>query len=171
MANFIIDVMKPEDWEPIRAIYMEGVETGNATFETGAPDWEKWHDGHLTECRLAARKNNVVLGWVALSPVSNRCVYAGIAEVSLYVADAYRSIGIGSALLSALINASEKAGIWSLQAGIFPENAASLGLFKKHGFRELGRREKAGKMTYGIYAGQWRDVVLMERRSTIVGVD
>jgi L-amino acid N-acyltransferase YncA len=169
--NMIIDTIKPKDWELIRAIYLEGVDTGNATFETGAPNWEKWHNDHLPQCRLAARMAKTVLGWVALSPVSNRCVYAGIAEVSLYVGAAYQGLGVGSALLAALIDASEKQGIWSLQAGIFPENAASLGLFKKHGFRELGRKEKAGKMTFGLHAGKWRDVVLMERRSKVVGTD
>jgi phosphinothricin acetyltransferase len=167
----VIDDMKPQDWAQVRTIYRQGIGTGHSTFETDAPDWGKWDADHLPNLRFTARVDGSVRGWVALSRVSNRSVYAGIVEVSLYVALDYQGRGVGSTLLSAPIEASEKTGIWSLQAGIFPENQASLALFKKHDFREIGRREKAGKMTYGEQAGAWRDVVLLERRSAVAGVD
>lgn len=169
--KYIIDVMKPKDWAKVRSIYLEGIRTGNSTFETDAPDWEKWDSDHLSAHRLVIRADDRILAWVALSPISKRFAYSGIAEVSLYVAADHRGQGIGSALLEALIDASEEAGIWTLQGGIFPENMASLQLFKKHGFREIGRREKAGKMTHGPHAGNWRDVVLVERRSKVAGID
>ena len=169
--SYIIDAMKPEYWQQVRSIYLEGISTGNSTFEADAPDWEKWNLAHLPETRLVARADNEVLAWAALSPVSSRCVYSGVAEVSLYVAAERRGQGMGSALLAALIDSSEKAGIWSLQGGIFPENSASLRLVKKHGFREIGRREKLGKMAHGQLKGTWRDVILVERRSKTVGVD
>lgn len=164
----IVDKMTPKDWQAVRAIYLEGIATGNATFETGAPDWEKWDRDHLADCRLVARKDGRpfgrVVGWAALSPVSGRCVYAGVAEVSVYIAEAARGQGVGKALLQALVEDSESHGIWTLQAGIFPENTASLALHKSCGFREVGRRERIGQMD-----GVWRDVVLLERRSRIVG--
>jgi len=166
-----MDTMKPEDWEQVRTIYREGIQTGNSTFETDAPSWDAWDAGHLPEHRLVIREGRRVPAWAALSPVSSRCVYAGIAEVSLYVAADRRGQGLGSDLLQALIDSSEKAGIWTLQGGIFPENVASLRLVKGHGFREVGRREKAGKMTYGQFAGTWRDFILVERRSRVAGVD
>jgi phosphinothricin acetyltransferase len=119
---------------------------------------------------LVIRAGNDVLAWAALSPVSSRCIYSGVEELSLYVAAGHRGKGIGSALLGALIGSSEKAGIWTLQGGIFPENAASLGMVKKHGFREIGRREKIGKMTHGVLAGNWRDVIMVERRSIVTGI-
>ena len=161
-----IEAMQPEDWDQVRAIYLEGISTGQATFETEAPSWDKWDSGHLTECRLVARQGERLIGWAALSPVSSRCVYAGVAEISVYVTAAGRGSGTGTSLLKALVQASEQQGIWSLQAGIFPENAASLALHKKLGFREVGRRERLGKL-YGV----WRDVILLERRSQIVGMD
>lgn len=169
--EYMIDIMKREHWGQVRSIYLEGIRTGNSTFETDAPDWEKWNANHLAENRLVARADDTVLGWTALIPVSNRRVYSGVAEVSLYMGTDYRGKGIGSSLLEALIDKSEKAGIWSLQAGIFPENTASLGLFKKNGFREIGRREKVGRMMNGKYAGKWRDVALLERRSKAAGLD
>jgi Sortase and related acyltransferases len=169
--NYAIDTMKLEDWAKVRSIYLEGIGTGHSTFETDAPDWEKWDSAHRRESRLVARSDDAVIAWAALSPVSTRCIYSGVAEVSLYVGSAHRGQGIGKALLSALIAASEKAGIWTLQAGIFPENTASIELFKKHGFREIGRREKVGKMAHGALSGTWRDVVLLERRSKVIGVD
>jgi L-amino acid N-acyltransferase YncA len=153
------------DWPEVRRIYLEGIATGNATFETEAPPWKKWDSGHMRDCRLIADDGGEVLGWAALSPVSSRCVYAGVAEVSVYVGENVRGKGVGRKLLAALIEASERCGIWTLQAGIFPENVASIGLHKSLGFRELGRRERLGKM-----AGRWRDVTLLERRSTVVGV-
>lgn len=160
-----IEAMTPEDWEAVRAIYIEGIRTGNGTFEQSAPEWEKWDAGHLAVCRLVARSGADVLGWAALSPVSARRVYAGVAEVSVYVAERARGRKIGSQLLAALVTASEQAGIWTLQAGIFPENLASLELHRRHGFRIVGTRERIGCMN-----GRWRDVILMERRSKIVGV-
>ncbi len=168
--EYVIDKMTSDDWGQVRSIYLEGIATGHSTFEADAPDWEKWNSDHLPEPRLVARAGERVLGWAALSPVSGRCVYSGVAEVSLYVGAQYRSEGIGSALLAALIDASERAGIWTLQGGIFPENTASLALVKKHGFREVGRREKVGRMTYGELTRTWRDVILVERRSNVAGV-
>jgi L-amino acid N-acyltransferase YncA len=163
--NIIIEAMQDNDWDVVRAIYREGIATGNATFETDAPAWEAWDRGHLRTCRLVAKADGRVAGWAALSPVSGRCVYAGVAEVSLYVGALARGQGIGKALLVALVEESERAGLWTLQAGIFPENTASLALHRTHGFREVGRRERIGQMN-----GVWRDVVLMERRSKVVGI-
>ena len=162
--NFLLDALRPSDWEQVRSIYLEGIAGGNATFETEAPTWEKWDAAHLPFGRLVARTAEQVLGWSALSPVSDRCCYAGVAEASLYVAARHRRQGIGQALLQATIDAAEKNGIWTIQAGIFPENDVSLALVKKCGFREVGRRERLGKLE-----GVWRDVLLLERRSTVVG--
>ena len=156
--------MRPEDWDAVRAIYLEGIATGNSTFEQTAPDWPVWDQGHLPCCRLVARIDSEVLGWTALSPVSSRRVYAGVAEFSIYVAERARGRGIGAALLQALIVASEQEGIWTLQSGIFPENTASLALCLRFGFRVVGARERIGSMD-----GRWRDVVLLERRSAIAG--
>ena len=157
--------MVPEDWPRVRQIYVEGIATGNATFETEAPSWEKWDNGHLQNCRLVASSGGAVLGWAALSPVSSRRVYAGVTEVSVYVARAAQGNGVGRALLAALIESAVAAGIWTLQAGIFPENVASIHLHKLLGFREVGRREKIGKM-----GDRWRDVMLLERRSKVAGL-
>jgi len=156
--------MTAEDWEAVRAIYLEGIATGNATFETAAPDWEKWDAGHLQACRFVARVQGEIVGWAALSPVSARKVYAGVTEVSVYVAERARSKKVGSRLLAELVKASEREGIWTLNAGIFPENTASIELHKRHGFRVVGTRERIGCMN-----GRWRDVTLMERRSQVVG--
>ena len=164
--GFVIDSMRPQDWESVRAIYLEGIATGQATFETDAPDWERWDAGHLPKCRLVARNSDGVLGWAALSPVSRRKVYAGVAEVSVYVAASARGRGVGGALMRALIEASERHGFWTLQSSVFPENRASVALHLKHGFREVGRRERIARRD-----GVWRDTVVLERRSHIVGVD
>jgi L-amino acid N-acyltransferase YncA len=166
MIDYIIDTMKENDWEQVRSIYQEGIATGDATFEKDAPPWEKWNESHLPSCRLVARSGDTVLGWAALSSVSNRCVYGGVAEVSIYIGQQNRGIGLGRSLLTALIAESEKNGLWTLQAGVFPENKASIGLHKGCGFREIGRRERIGKMD-----GRWRDTVLLERRSSMVGTD
>jgi L-amino acid N-acyltransferase YncA len=152
-------------WPAVRAIYEQGIATGNATFEQSAPTWERWDAAHLPHSRLAACDSDEVLAWGALSSVSSRCVYAGVAEVSIYVAARARGRGIGLAVLTALIESSECENIWTLQAGIFPENTASLDLFQKAGFRVLGTRERVGRMD-----GRWRDVVVMERRSRVAGV-
>lgn len=158
--QFQIVSMRPDDWAAVEEIYLQGIATENATFETESPGWENWSARHHMHSRLVARTGGRVLGWAALSPVSMRRVYAGVAEVSIYVADAARGQGVGRALLPALIEQSEQNGIWTLQAGIFPENAPSIALHKSCGFREVGRREKIGKLN-----GVWRDVVLLERRS------
>jgi L-amino acid N-acyltransferase YncA len=163
-VQFELDSMRESDWEAVRAIYAQGIATGDATFETEAPDWERWDASHLQEGRLVARSDGGVLGWAALSPVSSRCVYAGVAEVSVYVRDTARGMGVGRSLLEGLIRASEECGIWTLQAGIFPENRASVALHCSCGFREVGRRERLGQMR-----GVWRDVLLLERRSATVG--
>jgi len=158
-----IRALRPDDWDAVRNIYAEGIATGDATFDTAYPDWPAWDGGHLAVPRLVAEDDGAVLGWAALSAVSGRCVYAGVAEVSLYVAARARGRGIGAALLGALIEESERAGLWTLQAGIFPENAASLAVHRKLGFRDVGVRERIGRM-----AGRWRDVLLLERRSPTV---
>jgi L-amino acid N-acyltransferase YncA len=164
--GFVVEPMEQADWESVRAIYEEGIATGNATFETQVPGWDEWDSGHLRACRLVARREGEVIGWAALSAVSSRCVYAGVAEVSVYIAASARGKGVGKALLRALVKASEDEGIWTLQAGIFPENQASIALHKIQGFREVGRRERLGQID-----GVWRDVVLVERRSKVVGVE
>lgn len=164
-VNFSIEPMLAADWEGVRAIYLEGMATRNATFETSAPQSEKWDASHLRFSRLVARAGAAVMGWAALSAVSDRCCYAGVAELSIYVGAAHAGQGIGTALLLAAISESEQNGVWTLQAGIFPENLASLALVKKCGFREVGRRERLGKLD-----GAWRDVLMLERRSQVAGV-
>jgi L-amino acid N-acyltransferase YncA len=161
----VIYTMQESDWAAVRAIYLEGIATGNATFADSAPEWADWDLGHLRVCRLVARHEKEVLGWAALSPVSSRCVYAGVAEVSVYVAARARGQGIGMMLLSELAVDSERAGLWTLQAGIFPENIPSVEIHKRAGFRVVGIRERLG-----CQGGRWRDVLLMERRSIVVGV-
>jgi len=171
--DLLVDKMKNEDWNAVQSIYREGIATGDATFETSVPEWEVWNKNHLRDCRLVARKGGQVIGWAALSPVSSRRVYAGVAEVSVYVAASERGKGVGKALLRALVEVSERQGIWTLQAGVFPENVASIALHKRCGFREVGRRERLGQMrpaAKSAAGGVWRDVVLMERRSQIAGV-
>jgi L-amino acid N-acyltransferase YncA len=164
-CDIVVAPMRPEDWDAVRAIYVEGIATGNSTFEQNAPDWQTWDQGHLPCCRLVARAGSEILGWTALSLVSRRQVYAGVAEFSIYVAQRARGRGIGAVLLKALIGASEREGIWTLQSGIFPENTASLELCRRFGFRVVGTRERIGNMN-----GRWRDVVLLERRSVSAGV-
>jgi L-amino acid N-acyltransferase YncA len=165
MSSIKIEPMEAADWPAVRAIYLEGIATGNATLEMSSPEWEKWDRDHLRACRLVARREGEVAGWAVLSPVSGRCVYAGVAEASVYVGARNRGQGIGASLLAELISASEREGIWTIEASIFPENAGSLALFRKAGFRDLGTRERLGAMN-----GVWRDVALLERRSKVVGV-
>ena len=168
--EYSIDKMVADDWTQVRSIYLEGIVTGNATFEAEAPGWGSWDSSHMQECRIVVRAGNTILGWAALSPVSSRCVYSGVAEVSVYVANKYQRLGIGAKLLAVLIEETDKKGIWTLEAGIFPENIDSINLHKRNGFREVGRRKKLSKMTYGPHKGNWRNVVLMERRSKSVGI-
>jgi phosphinothricin acetyltransferase len=166
MEVVTIKPMQQKHWEQVKEIYESGIATGIATFETTAPSLEKWDDGHITFARLVAVENNEVVGWTALSPVSNRCVYGGVAEVSVYVAETHKGKGIGKLLLQNLITESERNGIWTLQAGIFTDNVASLKLHKKVGFRVIGHREKIGKIN-----DIWKDNYILERRSKIVGID
>jgi L-amino acid N-acyltransferase YncA len=175
--HFPIIPMPPDLWPAVREIYREGMATGDATFETDLPDWGKWDGTHRKDCRLIAVEppdddtglltplhKMTVLGWAALSPVSQRRVYHGVAEVSIYVASAARRRGVGKALMEALVQESEANGIWTLQAGIFPENIGSIALHKSCGFREVGVRRRIGKL-----GDRWRDVLLLERRSANVG--
>ena len=165
MKEVTIREMKESDWNDVAKIYTEGIESGNATFEMDAPFWDKWNAGHLKHSRYVAECNNKIVGWAALSGVSDRCVYAGVAEVSVYVAADHRGKKIGHLLLSELIKSSEQHNVWTLQAGIFPENTASIKIHEKLGFRKVGYREKIGKMVNGI----WRDTFLFERRSEVAG--
>ena len=162
----VFDTMQLTDWQTVKTIYEEGIATGNATFQQSAPDWQEWNTSHLQTCRIIAKEANIILGWAALTPVSGRCVYAGVAEVSVYISVKARGHGVGKQLLEKLVDESEENNIWTLQAGIFPENIASIKIHEACGFRILGRREKIGKMN-----GIWRDTVLMERRSKTIGVN
>lgn len=158
--------MTANDWPTVSKIYAEGIATGFATFEKKIPSYEHWDQGHLKNCRIVATHNNSVIGWAALSPVSSRCVYGGVAEVSIYISQESRGLGIGKLLMKALISQSEQEGLWTLQSGIFPENEASIRLHEKMGFREIGKKERIGKLD-----GIWKDNLLFERRSKTVGVD
>jgi len=166
MNEIVIQQMTTADWPGVKQIYLEGIATGHATFETAAPSFEQWDQAHLPVARLVARQGGGIAGWAALSLVSQRCVYGGVAEVSVYVSLSHRASGVGRKLLEALISESEQNGVWTLQAGIFPENVGSLALHQRCGFREVGRRERIGKMS-----GVWRDTILLERRSMTVGID
>jgi L-amino acid N-acyltransferase YncA len=163
-AQVAIAAMVAGDWDDVARIYAEGIASGVATFETEVPAWEAWDRAHLAGHRLLARDHGTAVGWAALAPVSGRCVYAGVAEVSVYVAAAARGRGVGTALLAALVESSEAGGIWTLEAGILPENEASVRMHQQCGFRIVGRRERLGRM-----GGAWRDVLLLERRSAVAG--
>ena len=158
--------MKNSDWPSVAQIYQQGMDTGFATFEKVVPSFEVWDAGHLQIGRLVAAKGDSILGWAALSPVSSRCVYGGVAEVSVYIGQGNRGQGVGKMLMQELIVESEKAGLWTLQSGIFPENKGSVELHLKMGFRFIGKRERVGKRD-----NVWKDNLLFERRSTVVGVD
>jgi len=163
--DITIENLKPEHAKEVLQIYQEGIQSGEAAFETTAPTWEEWDRAHLPECRLVAvGARGDVLGWAALSQVAGRCVYTGVAEASVYVKETVRGMGVGKALLEALIEESEVAGIWTLEAGTFPENQFSIALLKSSGFRQIGYRERLGKIE-----GVWKDVVLFERRSKVAG--
>lgn len=167
MGTFILRPMAVSDWLAVQHIYAEGIATGQATFETAvSTTWESWDQSKRPDCRLVAvNESGEVVGWAALSPTSKRAVYAGVAEVSVYVGSQARGQGVGKALLQALVDASEAAGIWTLQASIFPENGASVHIHKQCGFRLLGRRHHIAQ-----HHGVWRDTVILERRSQVVGV-
>jgi len=160
----LIRALTEDDWPAVAAIYAEGIATRNATFETAVPSWEAWNASHQAEHRLVAEEGGRVVGWAALSPVSDRCCYAGVAENSVYVAAEARARGIGRALLEQLISATEAAGLWTIETGIFPENEASVALHEQCGFRLVGIRKRLGQLD-----GVWRDVLLLERRSGVVG--
>jgi L-amino acid N-acyltransferase YncA len=158
--------MHPSDWKVVSKIYEEGIATGYATFEKDIPSYESWNNSHLNTCRIVATADNIVLGWAALSPVSDRCIYGGVAEVSVYVGQNHKGKGIGKLLMQHLIEHSESEGFWTLQSGIFPENKGSIRLHEKVGFRYIGKRERVGKLD-----GTWKDNLLFERRSKEIGVD
>ena len=158
--------MQSLDWDEVSRIYKQGIETGFATFEQQVPSYENWDGAHVKSCRLVAEEAGKVLGWAALSPVSSRCVYGGVAEVSVYIGAQSRGKGVGKALLKKLITESENAGFWTIQSGIFPENASSIALHEKVGFRFIGKRERVAKI-HGI----WKDNLLFEKRSDKIGID
>ena len=158
-----IVALGPEHWDEVARIYAEGIATGDATFETEVPSWERWDATHLAAHRFVAVDEGRVVGWVAVGPVSDRCVYDGVVENSVYVAAEARGRGVGRALLDALIASTEAAGIWTIQTGVFPENEASVRLHERAGFRVVGRRERIGRLN-----GDWRDVLFLERRSAAV---
>ena len=165
--EYIIEKMMNADWKQVAKIYLEGINTGMATFQRSVPTFEDWNNSHISSCRLVVRLGENVLGWGVLSKTSSRCVYSGVAEVSIYIGEKYKAQGIGKDLLTQLIKVSEENGFWTLQSGIIKNNISSIALHKKCGFREIGIREKVAKMNNK----NWLDVVLMERRSKIVGVD
>ncbi len=158
--------INPQDWDAVARIYKLGIETGIATFETQIPSWKQWDQSHMQSCRIAAWLNTDIIGWAALSPVSDRCVYGGVAEVSVYVDPSHGKKGIGTQLLERIVTESEKEGVWTLQAGIFRENEGSIQLHKKVGFREIGYREKIGRQK-----GIWYDNIILERRSKTIGIN
>jgi phosphinothricin acetyltransferase len=161
-----VDAMVAADWPNVSSIYLEGIATGNATLETLAPTWDEWDRAHLPFGRLVARQGRTIAGWAAMSRISQRMCYLGVAELSVYVAGWARGQRVGSALIRAAIEAAEQAGIWTLQGSIFAENQASLRMCEAAGFRQVGYREKIGKLS-----GKWRDVILVERRSKVVGTE
>lgn len=161
MANIRVRDMTPEDWKRVKEIYEQGIQTNLATFETVCPAYEQWDKNHLPVCRFAAECGSDVIGWAVLSPVSSRCVYKGVAEVSIYIDNAYQGKGVGRMLLEKLIESSEREGFWTLVSGIFQDNIASIRLHEACGFRMVGYREKIGQDRLG----EWRNTVMMERRS------
>lgn len=163
--EIVIREMLASDWNAVAAIYTEGIATGLATFETTTPSYDSWNTAHMPTCRLVATTNKTVLGWAALSPVSSRCVYGGIAEVSVYIAKKNRGLGVGKLLLKQLLIESENEGLWTLQSSIFPENHGSIELHKKLEFRYIGKREHVGKLN-----GVWKDNLLFEKRSKTIGI-
>lgn len=167
MSSVQFRPLDPRDWPTVAEIYRQGIVSGNATFETEVPGWESWNAARSPECRFVAEAGGEVIGFAALSPVSGRCVYGGVREVMVYIAERARGRGVGGSLLHRLIEETEAQGIWTLQAGIFPENAASIRIFERAGFEILGIHRRLGR----FHDGRWRDVVFMERRSEVAGVD
>jgi phosphinothricin acetyltransferase len=163
LGDVELDTMRRDDWPAVSAIYAEGIATGNATFESETPSFERWDASHLADHRLVARLGGAIVGWAALAPVSERCVYRGVAENSVYVAEHARGGGVGHRLLLALVEGAEDDGIWTVQTGVFPENTASVALHERCGFRIVGRRERLGQL-----GGVWRDVLFLERRSSVI---
>jgi phosphinothricin acetyltransferase len=163
-AQVAIAALVAADWEDVARIYAEGIATRLATFETDVPAWEEWDRAHLPGHRLVARDDGRIVGWAALTPSSPRRVYTGVARVSVYVGADARGRGVGTALLAALVKSSEAGGVWTLEAGILPENETSVRMHERCGFRVVGRRERLGRMQ-----GEWRDVLLLERRSAVAG--
>jgi L-amino acid N-acyltransferase YncA len=163
VCHMTVEPLLPEHWPEVARIYGEGIATGNATFETEIPSWERWDATHLAEHRFVAVRDTAVLGFVAAAAVSDRCVYGGVVENTVYVGESARGAGVGTLLLRRLIASTEQAGIWTIQSGIFPENVASLALHERAGFRVVGRRERLGRLH-----GVWRDVLFVERRSGVV---
>lgn len=161
----IVEKFNTEDWEQVNQIFIEGIRTGNSTFTKQPPTYDEWKSTYIVESCFVAKANEKVLGWTAIKPVSNRPVFVGVGEVSIYMGRNYRGLGIGSLLLTQIIDWSESNGFWTLQSNIFPENTASLALHKKFGFKEVGIREKLGQLD-----GVWRDIVLLDRRSKKVGI-
>jgi len=163
----MIEIVKMEftDWKAVAEIYKEGIESGMATFEKTIPEWDQWDKNHIQSCRLIAKYDHKIVGWAALSAVSSRCVYGGVAEVSVYVSSKVRGMEIGTHLLRKLIVESEDRGYWTLQSGIFPENEASIRLHQNLGFRRIGFRERIGQLN-----GVWKDNILMEKRSNRTGL-
>jgi len=159
----VVRDLRPDDWPEVSRIYTQGIATGNATFETEVPSWEDWDRAHFSGHRFAAEVAGRVVGWIALAPVSRRPCYSGVAEISVYVAEEERGTGVGAELLAALVASAERDGLWTLQTSVFPENEASLALLRRFGFREVGTRERIGRLH-----GVWRDTVLVERRSEVV---
>ena len=159
-----IGALQASHWPEVARIYAEGIATGEATFETEVPSWERWDEAHLAEHRFAALQEGLVVGWAAVVPVSDRCVYGGVVENSVYVSESARGRGVGRLLLEHLVASTEVAGIWTIQTGVFPENDASVRVHQRVGFEIVGRRKRIGKLN-----GAWRDVLLLERRSDVVG--
>ncbi|MDP5060979.1 MAG: GNAT family N-acetyltransferase [Maribacter sp.] len=166
MNDITTRTMLATDWESVANIYKQGIDTGMATFETNVPTFEAWDKAHMSTCRFVAESTSEIMGWVALSPVSSRCVYGGVAEISVYISENSRGKGLGKLLLEHVISASEQEGIWTLQSGIFPTNYGSIKIHEATGFRKIGKRERVGKLH-----GKWVDNVLFERRSSIVGIN
>ena len=160
-----IEKLTEKHWPEVKAIYESGIATGNAHFSLNVPDWDEWDNTHIKNCRFVATENGEVLGWAALTAISDRCVFAGVAEVSVYVAEKARGKGVGKQLLGTLVKESEKHNFWTLESRIFAENIASIKIHEQNGFRIIGRRERIGKLN-----GVWRDTILLERRSDKVGI-